>query len=911
MIAINQLEHLSDNDLRDVVTGKLPSGRFEVLMEHLDQCQACQQRASHLSSEDSFAEALAAGNRVGDDALLAEADCHAALFHAASAGQGGGAMRLDAVLPPIEMLGAYRLLRPIGRGGMGAVYLAQHERLKKRCAIKLLPRQHGFDAGWVQRFEREMQAVASLSHSGIVAATDAGDIGGWHYLVMEYLDGLDLAAISRRLGPIDAPVAAAIMRDVCDALATVHQAGLVHRDIKPSNIMLTRDGASKLLDLGLVLDQKQSLTDMRLTTVGHVIGTLAFAAPEQLSDGNGVDGRADLYGIGATLFQLIAGQPAHRSDRGVAPLVIDKTSKPARRLRDLVPDVPESIDNLVATLLQRDPAQRPASAAEVAAKLEEVAVKDWIRSPRAKSFVSRAMRITDTQSPLDSSFALPASAEAAQPPKRAWLKWLAAGGLPTALVATVATIVIIIQQGKSQVRIETNDPAIAIRVEDAGENIAIPQTESAIGSTEKIYKGKTLGYWTNLLLVERDNDTLQEAMTAVANLTDKGDVAAAHALLVVLARGVFGAEEHLSKFSDVNNIYNVFSQVMPDPGIDAIAKELATGNQKSRAVSLYMVQRYSTDTNRSPFESPLQKWAALPENKASAARLHDEIRKLLQAGSLDDSNHKPGARQTSLLLALTLDRPLQEEPELRQSIEQAIAKSKTEKSGKEKLELAASGNWPPPATDGMSVGSGGGDMMGGMGPGMMGPDMRFASITYLTPAETLAAARLGIVLPPQLLINSIFTQEFLLRDELQNILLNHLKSSPTQFADEIAFRLWVSRADLSWMISINQRDPRTTDAITQFWTQALPLVEAHTSHPQLLADALAQIHSSHSPGMDGGLGMGGMGMGGMDMMGGGEGMMGGGMGGFGGMAGEGIPKELADVIRQTKESAKKRISPPE
>ncbi len=902
MIAINQLEHLSDQDLRDVVSGKIPTGRFEELMEHLDHCPSCQSRASLSVSGDSLADALAAENLAGDDAVLAEADCHAALFHAAGAGLGAGAMRLDAVLPPVEMLGAYRLLRPIGRGGMGAVYLAQHERLKKRCAIKLLPRQHGFDAAWVQRFEREMQAVASLSHSGIVAATDAGDIGGWHYLVMEYLDGLDLAAIGRRIGPLDVPVAAAIMRDVCDALATVHQAGLVHRDIKPSNIMLTRDGATKLLDLGLVLDQKQSLADMRLTTVGNVIGTLAFAAPEQLSDGSAVDGRADLYGVGATLFQLIAGQPAHRSDRGVAPLVIDKTTKPARRLSELVPDVPESIDNLVASLLQRDPAQRPDSAAEVAARLEEVAVSNGNRSAAAKSLVARAMRITDTQSSISNSLALPVSADAQQPPKRNWLKWLAAGGLPAAIVAAIATIVIIIQQGNSQVRIETSDPAVAIRIEESGENSTIPQPESAIGSTEKIYKGKTLGYWTNLLLVERDSDTLREAMTAVANLTDKGDVAAAHALLVALTRGV-SVVENLWEY-DQTDLYKTFGRVMPDPGIDAIAKELATGNQKSRAVSLYIVQQYAT--SKFTLESPLQKWAALPENKASAARLHDEIRKLLQAGSLEESRFKNGARQTSLLLALTLDRPLQEEPELRQTIEQAIAKSKTEKSGTEQLKTAASENWQRPQPGGYGGGSGmggyGGEMMGMEGSGyamgdMMGLSTRFKSTTKLTPAETLAAHRLGIALPPSLLTNSILilTGDTLFRDQLQSILLGQLKASPELYADEITFKLWaippssglMQPPASELMIPAGQQK---NEASVQFWTDALPLVQTHTTHPQLLLDALTSIHLPQPTDMGG---MGG------DMYG-------------GGMGGDyAFPKQLVDVIRQTHESAKQRVPVPE
>jgi|GEM_PF-3860335 len=904
MIAINQVDHLSDQDLRAVVLGKIPSGRFEQLMEHLDQCQSCQRRASQSASSDSFAEALAAGNRASDDAVLAEADCQAALFHAAGTGLGTGAMRLDAVLPPVEMLGAYRLLRPLGRGGMGAVYLAEHERLKKRCAIKLLPRQHGFDDAWIQRFEREMQAVASLSHAGIVAATDAGNIGGWHYLVMEYLDGLDLAAISRRLGPLDVPVAAAIMRDVCDALAAVHEAGLVHRDIKPSNIMLTRGGATKLLDLGLVLDQKQSLTDMRLTTVGHVIGTLAFAAPEQLSDGNAVDGRADLYSVGATLFQLTAGQSAHRADHGIAPLVIDKTTKPARRLSDLVTNVPEAMDSLVASLLQRDPALRPASAAEVVEKLEKMATPSWNRSAAAKSLVSRAMRISDTEPPLHSSMVTLNPVVPPQPPRRAWLKWLAAGGLPAALIAFAATIVIIIQQGKSQVRIETSDHAIAIRVEETSEKQTIPQVEPAIGSTEKVFKGKTLGYWTNLLIVERDSRTLIDAITAVANLTDKGDVDAAHTLLVASARNVLdGKGNEWEPY--LHSISELFDKVMPDPGIDAIAKELASGNEKCRALCLIIIQRYATP--RGSIESPLQKWATLPENRTSAERLHDAIRKLLEAGSLDDSRYKNNARQTSLMLALTLDRPLQQEPELRETITAAITKAKTEKTGKEQLELIASQNWAPGQAVAFSGGPSGGMMDGagmpgggdGMGAGMMGSGMSTALMTKLTPAETLAAHRLGVALPAQLLTSSILTNDFLFSDQLQSILLKELKSSPTQYADEITFNMWTSMSPTQWMIPAGQQ---MTEASAQFWIESLPLVQSHTTQPQLLFDALTNFNLPPTD-MDGMMGMDGSGGAGMG------GMMAGGMGGYGG--GPQIPKPLVDVIIQTKASAAKRILPQE
>jgi len=795
--------HLSDDDLADFLTGRLPADRFEHLMQHLDECGECQQRASRSTSDDSLAGVLAAGVKDSHDPVLAEADCQAAIFHAA----GSPEMRLDRVLPPIETLGPYRLIRPLGRGGMGAVYLAEHARLRKQVAIKLLPRQHGFDPNWVGRFQREMQAIASLSHPGIITATDAGETNGWHYLVMEYLDGLDLAAIVGRVGPLDAGVAASIMRDVCDALAVVHHAGLVHRDIKPSNIMLTRDGTVKLLDLGLVLDQRESIVDDRLTTVGHVLGTLAFAAPEQLSHEPTVDARADLYAVGATLFQLVTGRTPHTSDRGIGPLVIEKTSKPAASLHSVAPETPDELNALVADLLQRDPAERPAGAEDVARRLDFVAING-----KNRSLVGKAMRATglDNKNTSGSMVGYPVLPPPLPPSGRAW-KWIAAGGISIGLL--ILATVITIQFNDATVQIETDDPDIKITVAEREQQPSTePNTELGVVEIEpppekskpqKLFKGKTLGEWADLMLIERDVDTLGDAMRAVANLADAEDVTEAQSLLIAARR--FGGWSSSDKSSDpslrfMHALHDaVATKWMWRPGIDAINNELPAGNENSRAAALWLLRYFIGHSNQ---EAELLVWLEEPGNRSIAFRLHQNLQKLLRNGELENEMSLSVAQHLSLVLAIALDAPIEEEPGLRDTLQQMITQTESTVSAAERLDQKWSTGSDP------------------------------ITLPEMTPEQFVAATRLNMDIPVSLaaaMLTTLGKPNF--RAERVRAIRGMLDSEPQQASDSLL-------AGLSLNFSEPFSNGGSFDQLMMsqpnFWMEVLPIVTENTTRPDIL-----------------------------------------------------------------------------
>ncbi|TWU57724.1 serine/threonine protein kinase [Rubripirellula reticaptiva] len=781
MIATASLEHPSDQELVDFGFGRVPADRFEQLLGHIEACDRCQNQINSPASDDSFGAILSRSNVPEPDPVVAEPDCQAAIFHAA----GSPVMRLDSVMPPIETLGPYRLIRPLGRGGMGAVYLAQHQRLKKTCAIKLLPRGRGFDSVWVNRFERETQAVAALSHPGIVTATDAGDQQGWHYLVMEYLDGLDLSAIIRRIGPIDIAPACAIMRDVCSALSAVHDAGLVHRDIKPSNIMLTCGGDVKLLDLGLVLDQSKPIADMRLTTVGHVIGTLAFAAPEQLTDSEAVDGRADLYGVGATLFQLISGQTAHDWQRGIAPLVLEKSTRPAKPIREIRADVPVELADLVADLLQRDPNQRPNSASEVADRLQTFAPTSSL-----KSIINKAIGAADPDPMLTQSLPSLAPSLSSDPPRqRHWLRWLAAGAGAAAILATV---IITIESGRSTVRIETEDSSVNVQVAELDSNL--------LTAPEKLFKGKPLSYWTELLVIERDVDTLGDAINAVVSLADADDVDAAEAILVSARR--FGGWSSSGDTSDPSQWYmtqfnaNV-GRIMPDPGIAAITRELSNGNEQSRSACLWSITRFKYG-----------EWAANPENRDTALKLHQTLCSIVSSDQLSDMSLQY-AKEISLKIAISTNLPLEDEPGLREDIRDGIAKSREFRILKDRLNEP----WLDEFAD-------------------------FPNTNVISLDQFVAAHRLGITLPT--ILEARMSLDFDSHDQVQrnDWFVRNLEQDPEAFADEAVLFLHTAVGP-GWEYA--KPDPATTIHQNEsLWIETLPTIAAQTTRPDIL---IKELHS--------------------------------------------------------------------
>ena len=258
------------------------------------------------------------------------------------------------------VLGNYRILDRIGAGGMGIVFKAEHKRMRRPVAIKVLPLSPDADDRLLQRFFTEMQAVAQLQHPNIVAALDAGDVENpdpsgpvLHYLVMEYVPGQDLEEYILDQGPLPPAQACDLMHQVAGALAEAQRHGLVHRDIKPSNILVTPDGQAKLLDFGLARHWERHITQP-----GVLLGTIDYMAPEQASDPTAVDIRADLYALGATLFWCLTGQPPFPSRGNLVQEVACRMKQPPPSVRAVRPDLSADLDATVARLMATDPDHR-------------------------------------------------------------------------------------------------------------------------------------------------------------------------------------------------------------------------------------------------------------------------------------------------------------------------------------------------------------------------------------------------------------------------------------------------------------------------------------------------------------------------------------------------------------------------
>ena len=347
---------------------------------------------------------------------------------------------------------------------MGTVYLAEHQRLKRKCAIKLLPRERVSESGWLERFDREMTTIASLQHDHIVRATDAGHQDGWHYLVMEYLDGLDVGRVASRIGRLEQADACEIIRQAALALAHVHKQGLVHRDVKPSNLMLTHDGNVKLLDLGLVLAGDDPLgVDDRLTTVGHLMGTMPYMAPEQLTDSRTVDHRSDIYALGSTFYRLLAGHTPHQRRRGLASQVLAITSEDAPTVQSLREDIDEEIDQLIAQMIDRDPSHRPQQMEEVASRLVPGG-----ESSRLRRLLREAKRRREPDStPPTPLMSLGQQFSNHEPPKKRWLQLAGAAGFGAFII--IAGLLIKIATDRGELVIDSQRDGVVVKVEQGDE----------------------------------------------------------------------------------------------------------------------------------------------------------------------------------------------------------------------------------------------------------------------------------------------------------------------------------------------------------------------------------------------------------------------------------------------------------
>jgi predicted Ser/Thr protein kinase len=279
-------------------------------------------------------------------------------------------LRIDEIFDEMEeetgtvRLSRWKIVRRLGAGGMGKVYLAKHRKLQKLAAIKILPPDLAADAEFVKLFVREGRALARLKHPNIVEVYDIDQEAGVHFLVMEYVEGVSLKELVEQSGLVSPRVAVNIAIDVGRALDHAHQHGFVHRDIKPGNILLGRSGEVKLTDFGLVheiLPEASTWTDA-------LLGTPHYMSPEQ-ARGKSADERSDIYSLGATLYVVLTGTTPFAGQDTVTVL-LKVVNEVAAEVRTLNATVPQDLTDLIGRMMAKAPSQRPASAAALLRELE-------------------------------------------------------------------------------------------------------------------------------------------------------------------------------------------------------------------------------------------------------------------------------------------------------------------------------------------------------------------------------------------------------------------------------------------------------------------------------------------------------------------------------------------------------------
>ena len=267
-------------------------------------------------------------------------------------------------------LGSYIITDWIGQGGMGQVFKAVHNMMDRECAVKVLPLSKATPDA-IANFSREIRSQAKLDHPNLVRAYDAGEDGNVHYLVVEYVPGTDLRRLVRSKGKLSIQQAANIIMQAAEGLEYAHQSGLLHRDVKPGNILVTPDGIGKVSDLGLA----GFIHDAEDPRFGKTVGTADYLSPEQIRTPMHITKATDIYSLGCTLYYAISGKvpfPGGNS-RSKARRHIEETPWHPRRFNEEVSD--EFVD-VIADMMEKDPANRIASAAEVAARLSAWASDD-------------------------------------------------------------------------------------------------------------------------------------------------------------------------------------------------------------------------------------------------------------------------------------------------------------------------------------------------------------------------------------------------------------------------------------------------------------------------------------------------------------------------------------------------------
>ena len=361
--------HPADPILQAYGLGKLDDVSSASVSKHLEACDPCQRRVAELSSDDFLGRLPQA--RVMPDKAASGWSPSAASSSEAAPGPVVPPPPADTLPPELVDHPDYEILRELGRGGMGVVYLAQNKLMGRLEVLKVVGRHLVERPGVLDRFLREIRSAAKLHHANIVTAHSAVRLGENLVLAMEYVEGLDLAKMVKTKGPLPIAHACYFIHQAALGLQHAHERGMVHRDIKPANLILARDGKKaivKVLDFGLAKVTSEGQADSGLTREGQMLGTPDYIAPEQIRDAQTADIRADVYSLGCTFYYLLTGGPPFRGDH-LWDIYQAHFSMEAGPLNLVRPEVPVELAAVVAKMMAKEPDRRFQTPGEVAQAL--------------------------------------------------------------------------------------------------------------------------------------------------------------------------------------------------------------------------------------------------------------------------------------------------------------------------------------------------------------------------------------------------------------------------------------------------------------------------------------------------------------------------------------------------------------
>jgi serine/threonine protein kinase len=382
--------HPTDQTLSSYGLGELDDGSAEAVNKHLEQCSVCRQRVAQMSADSFLGRLRDDWGGPGSHAPIAASLAGLSML---AAGSPSLALPATGTLPPgLANHLDYEIKRELGRGGMGVVYLAYNRLMGRDEVLKVMGRQIMERPGVLDRFLREIRAVAKLRHPNIVTAYHATRVGEGIVFAMEYVEGLDLTRMVKAKGPLPVGHSCNFVYQAALGLQHAHEEGLVHRDIKPGNLMLSRKGHKatvKILDFGLAKVTREQKVDGALTSEGQALGTPDFIAPEQILDAMSADIRADIYSLGCTLYYLLSGGPPFQAN-SLYDMFQAHISRDAALLNFVRREVPSELAALVAKMIAKDPTRRFQTPGDVAQSLTPFFTKGNAAFKSPKTDLSQA-----------------------------------------------------------------------------------------------------------------------------------------------------------------------------------------------------------------------------------------------------------------------------------------------------------------------------------------------------------------------------------------------------------------------------------------------------------------------------------------------------------------------------------------